>query len=325
MLSENRWISASLRAVRDLTPDVREFLLEPEEPVGGWRTGSHIRVEVQAHGRPDIRHYSLIGEPRDGLVRIAVRRADRGRGGSLYMWSLAPGARLRVTHPVSRFELAAQPVPVLLLAGGIGITPLIGMAQALARRGSEFSLLYAGRARSQMAYADELAGELGNRLRLHTDDAGHPLDLAAEIAALPADGHLYVCGPIGLLDAARRAWAEAGRSAGNLHFETFGSSGRFAPEPFSVHVPGLASDIAVPRDGTILDALNAAGIEVLSGCQRGECGLCAVTVLEVDGVIDHRDVYFSDAQHEESRKLCACVSRVSGRSVTLDVGYRPGT
>jgi vanillate O-demethylase ferredoxin subunit len=319
MLSENRWIAATLRGIRDLTPEVREFLLDPEEPAGNWRTGSHIRIEVQAHGRPEIRHYSLVGENRDGLWRIAVRRADLGRGGSLYMWSLAPGARLRVTLPVSRFELSPQPAPVLLLAGGIGITPLVGMAQALARRGAEFSLLYAGRARALMAYADELTAEFAGNVRVHTD----ALDLTAEIASLPADAELYVCGPIGLLDAARQSWAEAGRSAAKLHFETFGSSGRFAPEPFTVHVPGLASDIAVPRDGSILAALNAAGVEVLSGCERGECGLCAVTVLEVDGVIDHRDVYFSDHQHAENRKLCACVSRVAGRSVTLDVGYRP--
>ena len=323
MLSENRWISATLRAVRDLTQDVREFTLEPGEETGGWRTGSHIRIEVQAHGRPEMRHYSLVGEPADGLWRIAVRRADQGLGGSLYMWSLAPGARLRVTHPASRFELGVQPAPILLLAGGIGITPLVGMAHALLRRGADFSLLYAGRSRAQMAYQDELTAALGDRLRLHADDEGATLDLAAEIAALPADAELYVCGPIGLLDAARAAWSAAGRSLARLHFETFGSSGRFAPEPFTVHVPGLASDIAVPRDATILGALTTAGIEMLSGCERGECGLCAVTVVEVDGTIDHRDVYFSATQHAEGRKLCACVSRVAGKSITLDVGYRP--
>jgi len=323
MQSENRWISATLRAVRDLTPDVREFTLEPSEEAGGWRTGSHIRIEVQAHGRPEVRHYSLIGEAKDGLWRIAVRRADQGLGGSLYLWSLKSGARLRVTHPVSRFELAPQTAPILLLAGGIGITPLVGMAHALLRRGADFSLLYAGRSRAQMAYQDELTATLGHKLRLHPDDESGPIDLAAEFAALPAEAELYVCGPIGLLDAARATWIAAGHSLARLHFETFGSSGRFAPEPFTVHVPGLASDIAVPRDVTILGALRAAGIEMLSGCERGECGLCAVTVLEVDGTVDHRDVYFSAAQHAENRKVCACVSRVAGRSITLDVGYRP--
>ena len=108
-----------------------------------------------------------------------------------------------------------------------------------------------------------------------------------------------------------------------LRFETFGNSGRFATEPFAIHIPRLGRSVAVPADRTMLEALEAAGIAMISDCRRGECGLCALNIVETDGVVDHRDVFFSDEQKSEGRKLCTCVSRVSGGSITLDTPDRP--
>ena len=133
-----------------------------------------------------------------------------------------------------------------------------------------------------------------------------------------------MCGPIGLLEAAQAAWRAGGRPPGRLRYETFGSSGRCPAEDFTVHVPRLGKQVLVPRGATMLDALEAAGVGVLWDCRRGECGLCAVEVLAVEGAIDHRDVFLSARQRGEGRKMCACVSRVAGGSVTIDPAYRPG-
>jgi vanillate O-demethylase ferredoxin subunit len=118
-----------------------------------------------------------------------------------------------------------------------------------------------------------------------------------------------------MLEAAKLAWQRSGRPVEQLRFETFGNSGRFASEPFRVKIPRLGIEIDVPRNRTMLDALEAAGIDMIFDCRRGECGLCALTILEVDGVVDHRDVFFSEAEKAANTKLCTCVSRVAGGSV----------
>jgi len=125
-----------------------------------------------------------------------------------------------------------------------------------------------------------------------------------------------------LLDDARRLWLAAGRPITDLRWETFGSSGAFPAEDFTVAVPRHGVEIVVPRNRTLLDTLADAGIEVISDCRKGECGLCALTVMSFDGRIDHRDVFLSDAQKAENQKICACVSRAAGR-IVIDTDYRP--
>ena len=324
MRVDKNWGTAIVRAVRDLTPGIREITLAPERGAGAYPTGSHLPVRVLTDGRIDIRHYSLIGdEPVDGCWRIAVKREDPGRGGSRYMWTLQPGARLETTQPDSHFNLSRDAEAYLLIAGGIGVTPILGMAMALARRGALFRLLFAGRSRDQMAYLPELQAICGDRLQLFLDADGQQIDLAAEFAKLPPGGEAYVCGPIGMLEAARRIWDTTGRRRSRLLFETFGSSGRFASEAFTVKVPRLKVEIEVPQNTSMLVALENAGVEVLYDCRRGECGLCVMEILDVDGTVDHRDVFLSSEQHAENRKMCACVSRVVGGSVTVDAAWRP--
>ena len=121
----------------------------------------------------------------------------------------------------------------------------------------------------------------------------------------------------------RAAWAAAGRPAANLRFETFGNTGAHASEAFWVKLPRHGLELTVPADRTLLDVLEAAGIETLHDCKRGECGLCAVDVLSVDGRIDHRDVFFSAHEKAAGQRLCACVSRVTGGGLVLDSAYRP--
>ena len=254
--------------------------------------------------------------------RIAVKRLPEGRGGSLALWQLAVGDRLLITPPQNHFPLDLAAPAYLLAAGGIGITPMVLMAQTLAARGANVRLLYGARSASEWAFLQPLQQLLPGRVVTAAADAGESLDMAAEIAALPAGGQLYVCGPVPMLEACRRLWAEAKRPLADLRFETFGSSGRLAPQPFRVQIPRHQLDILVPADCSLLDALEMAGVQSLYNCRRGECGLCTMDVLAVNGELDHRDVFLSDEEKQAGKRICVCVSRVVG-DITLESAYRP--
>ncbi|NNM72727.1 2Fe-2S iron-sulfur cluster-binding protein [Enterovirga aerilata] len=323
MAGEREWRQAELRATRDLTPDIRLFEIAPAGEFVPPAPGSHINVAVQIGERPDVRSYSIVGPCADGLYRIAVKLLPLSRGGSAHMWRLKPGARLSVTTPGNHFPLALHRPDYLLVAGGIGITPIYTMALALAREGARMRLLYGCRTPRDAAFAEELRAVLGDRLSLAFSQDGGRLDLASAIASLAPGGELYVCGPIGLLEEAKRTWRDSGRPVDGLRFETFGNSGRFASETFTVRIPRLGLEIAVPPNRTMLDALEEAGVAMISDCRRGECGLCALRILDTDGIVDHRDVFFSEEEKAENAKLCTCVSRVAGGSITVDTPDRP--
>jgi ferredoxin-NADP reductase len=323
MRSEKQWTVATVRAVREPAEDVRLFELEPESGATPYQPGSHIDVDVTIEGRPGIRSYSVVGAaPSAGAWRIAVRRVADSRGGSRAMWSLAPGAKLRITRPRSHFELGFGRPEYVLVAGGIGITPMIGMAETLSRTKHKFRLLYAGRTRRQMPFLGELQALLGQRLEVFTDQEGTRIDLAAEIARLHPEGEMYVCGPVQMMEAAQELWRRSGRAPTSLRFETFGSSGHIKLQEFTAQIQDHARTLRIPREQTLLEALQQAGIDIAYDCLRGECGLCQVTVLDHEGPIDHRDVFLSEAQKDENNRLCTCVSRGTG-TITIDTGYRP--
>jgi ferredoxin-NADP reductase len=322
MTEQLDWQAAKLLRTRDLSPDIRLFEIEPSGDFVVPKPGSHINVTVQIGGRPDVRSYSIVGPCTGGIYRIAVKLLGDSRGGSAYMWSLKPGAQLTISTPGNHFDLGRGRPEYLLLAGGIGITPIFTMALALADTDANFRVLYACRRRQDAALSDELRERIGERLQMFIDEDGGRVDLEAEIARLMPGGELYVCGPIGMLEAAKRAWQQSGRPVDQLRFETFGNSGRFASQPFKVNIPRLNLVVDVPQNQTMLDALEHAGVAMISDCRRGECGLCALHILEVDGIVDHRDVFFSDEEKAANAKLCTCVSRVAGGSITIDTADR---
>jgi vanillate O-demethylase ferredoxin subunit len=323
MRSTLTWHPARVAELRDLTPTVREFVVVPVDGAAErWPPGAHLPLRVQNEGREWSRHYSLVGGPDESAgYRIAVKRLESGLGGSRAMWQLAVGAAIEVGTPQNHFPLGLTAPATLLVAGGIGITPMVSMAQALVRRGQPVRLLYAARDDSELAYGESLRELLGDGLVTRVSARGERLDLASEIDALPADAQAYVCGPAKLLDDIRARWLDAGRSLPSLRFETFGSGGRLQSAGFHVELPRHRTQLEVPPDQPLLDVLEAAGIEVMSDCRRGECGLCAMDVLSLEGQIDHRDVFLSDREKLENRRICACVSRVVGR-ITLDTAWR---
>jgi dimethylamine monooxygenase subunit B len=318
-----QWTWCTVDGVRNVAPAIREITLQPDGAIAPCPPGSHINVGLLIDGQPQTRSYSLVGDHRDAKrYRIAVRLAPDSRGGSRAMWALQPGARIEISNPSSLFDIDWSRQNYCLIAGGIGITPIVGIAGALQRKNADVHLHYQVRSRHDAAYLDDLTAMLQHRLNVHASDEGTRLDLEATFQGLPADAIAILCGPMRMLEAARRAWNESGRNAADLRYETFGSSGLLPTTEFRVRLKNTGAEIVVPQNRSMLSALNDAGYEVMSDCQRGECGVCAIDVVGVDGQIDHRDVFFSDHQKQSNTKICPCVSRAQG-VVTVDTLYRP--
>lgn len=315
------WRKATLVDVEEAAEDIRMLTFEVEGDLPSFDPGSHTQIRVTIGCQPATRTYTVLPSP-TGTLRIAVKRHENSRGGSLHVWTLKPGDRTEMTVPENRFALSWRAPAYLLIAGGIGVTPIYGMVLALAARGATFRVLYAARSRAMLAFAEEIAAIAGDRAEFFCQDEGRSLDFAAEFAHLGETDELYICGPVGMLNAAKHAWEAARRKTSRFRYEVFGDSGLFSEQPFRVEIPSKGAVVDVRSDQSLLEALTEAGVDMIYDCQRGECGLCAVTILEADAPIDHRDVFFSEEEKRANGRMCACVSRLAGGRVVIDTGYR---
>jgi ferredoxin-NADP reductase len=321
-------LEVDVREVRAEAPLIRSLRLgRPDgSPLPSFTPGAHIKVWLPALA-DDPRHYSLINlEPARGAIRspehyrIAVRLDEAGRGGSRAMHALHPGERLRISAPIDGFSLVPGTGPVVLLAGGIGVTPLLSMAAALKAQGRPFSAVYCGRSRSQLAFAEELSSLAGSDgLTLHCDDeAGRLFDVAALIERLPADASVYVCGPTPMIEAAIKEGARRGFGSDRVRFELFQAAAPKASDgAFEVELKHSGRVFTVPPGRSILDVLMDGGEEPLHDCRRGDCGVCQVGVLE--GEVDHRDFVLSEAERASNKVMQICVSRAKSPRLVLDL------
>ncbi|MEZ2391342.1 2Fe-2S iron-sulfur cluster-binding protein [bacterium RCC_150] len=303
------WQFGTVVEVQKVATDIQRVVLAPSLPRKA-EPGSHIDVMVTIDGHQDKRSYSIVESNDDGTrLVISVLKAPLTRGGSLFIHGLRAGDTLEITQPVQNFPLRIGAGKYILLAGGIGITAMINMARVLRNLGSDYTLVYAGRSRVAMAYLEELQALHGSNMVVHIDDEGSPLDVGDLVDGATEDTELYMCGPIRLMDAVRRAWTERELSYPNLRYETFGNSGWYDPEEFIVKVPALGLEVPVGPGRSMLEALEDAGADMMFDCRKGECGLCEVRILKLDGAIDHRDVFYSARQKKATEKMACCVSR----------------
>jgi ferredoxin-NADP reductase len=311
--------------VRAETPLVRAFTLARAhgEPLPTWQPGAHIRVRLPDG---DDRCYSLINlspDPhattRPTAYRLGVRLESPSRGGSRFMHGLKTGDKVEVLAPSNNFPLEPGPQPVVLLAGGIGITPIVSMAAALAAEGRPYRLHYAGRSCGDLAFIGDIERLCGPHLALHADDtAGRVFDVDGLFASLKAEEPVYCCGPRAMIDAALSAAKARGWVEGRLRFELFTVAGPQAADgPFEVVLKSSGESFLIPPDKTILDVLIEAGKDPLHDCKRGDCGICQVQVLE--GVPDHRDYILTDAERAEGTKMQICVSRSKTPRLVIDL------
>lgn len=314
-------ITCTVDRLRPIARDVLEVTLSAAnlQLLPPYTAGAHVEVHLPGGIR---RAYSLTRAADPNGTRqyvLAVGLARDSRGGSRAVHEhLRVGDTLRIGGPRNLFELRDDPGPVLLVAGGIGITPLRAMAQERQRQGRAWSMVYAARSRAHAAYADELAA-MGGHLRLHFDDeaGGQPLDVQQLLADVAPDTHVYCCGPAALMDRVRTC--AAGHPPERLHFESFGAApaSPTGALPFVVQLARRGIHIEVAAHTSLLDALEAGGVVVPSVCREGVCGTCECAVLE--GEVDHRDQILSDAEKATHQVLMACVSRARGERLVLDL------
>ncbi len=317
------WNKAIVVATKVVAQNVVEIELLPAYGAVPFSVGSHIDVQVYVNQKPEIRSYSLVGEQNDNnTYKIAVKKLPNSRGGSAYMWQLSPDDVLTISQPNNHFELNLFQKKYLLIAGGIGITPMIGMAQVLAKRNAEFRFLYLGNAANEMPFIEDLQALNLKNLEIFESNHSGIYDFEKRIDNLDPATQVYMCGPMGMMQAVQKSWIQFEKKPADLRFETFGASGNFVSQAFEVHLPQFSKSILVAENQSLLEALETNSIATLSDCRKGECGLCAINISNYTGDIDHRDYFFSEAQKKENKKICACVSRAVNGSLTIETAYR---
>ncbi|WP_239372750.1 MULTISPECIES: PDR/VanB family oxidoreductase [unclassified Frankia] len=312
---------------------VRVVLTRPDGvALPTWTPGAHIDLILADQL---VRQYSLCGDPADGeRWEIGVLHEPDGRGGSRHVHQvLDVGDQVTASAPRNNFQLVPAP-EYLFLAGGIGITPILPMVHAAQAAGATWRLVYGGRRHASMAFLDRLA-QYGSRVTIHPEDIHGQLDLASLLDIPRPDVAVYCCGPEGLLAAVESrcsAWP-----AGSLHVERFqprpvgaddiagagtaGTAGTgdvaVALSEFDVVLAQSGRTVRVPTSLSVLEALEAAGVDVLSSCREGVCGTCETGVVE--GEPDHRDSILTEEERAASGLMMVCVSRSRTPKLVLDL------
>jgi dimethylamine monooxygenase subunit B len=312
-------LDVTVADVVDVDDLVRRFHFRAEDggSLPGFSGGSHVVVEMQENGGVRRNPYSLTSSPRDtSQYTISVRRHDDGRGGSLYMHRrVEPGMRMRISRPVNLFALDLRARKHLMIAGGIGITPFLAQTAQLGPAGA-FELHYCARSPSRAAYSDELAARFGSRVRLYCGDRGERLDIAGLLRRQPLGTHLYVCGPDRMIDAVREAAQAAGWPPETVHFEHFTAPPPGRPFSATLAVSGITVDVGPEQ--SLLEAIEAAGVDPPYLCRGGACGQCETRVISHDGRFLHNDHWLSDEERASGGKIMPCVSRFEGRALVLE-------
>lgn len=287
---------------------------------GSWPDagpGAHVDLAIPGVG---LRQYSLLPSPDPQVLWVGIQRDPRSRGGSRWVHeALRPGQTVGVGAPRNHFALVDGTAPVCLIAGGIGITPLLSMATALARGGRPWRLHYGVRSRDRLAFA-RLLHQWPDQVVLHVDDeAGGPPGLAGIVAAAAPGTHFYACGPAPMLQSFAEATAD--QDPERVHVEHFAAPEAPAADAatggFVVELARSGRSLPVPADQSLLDALLAAGVDVPHSCRNGVCGSCETRVL--DGTPDHRDMVLSPQERASGKTLMVCCSRARSERLVLDL------
>lgn len=287
-----------------------------------FSAGSHIDVEV----RPGLlRQYSLCNDSSEQhRYVIGVLRDPASRGGSVAVHDeLQEGQEIRISQPRNLFPLVPSARRSLLLAGGIGVTPILCMAERLARTDATFSMHYCARSPERMAFREQIqAADYADRVHLHFDDGAdeQKLDLAALLQQQSDDTHLYVCGPGGFIDFVLSSAKAAGWSDERIHYEFFSAKqiDTSEDEGFEVQVASTGQVFTIGEEDTIVSVLDKAGVEIMTSCEQGICGACITRVLE--GEVEHRDQVLSDGERNDEGWFTPCCSRgAAGKRLVLDL------
>lgn len=286
-----------------------------------FSAGAHVDVKMP---NGITRQYSLCNHPHENhRYQIAVLKDPASRGGSVAMHQqISIGDRIEISEPKNLFPLAHDAKRSLLFAGGIGITPILCMAERLAHTHADFELHYCTRSPDKTAFMQRIqASAFANRVHFHFDDgdAGQKLDAASVLASPHSDTHVYVCGPSGFMEHVLETAKAQDWPTAQLHREYFSAApiSRADDDSFDVQISSTGQIINVPADKTVIEALEAFDIEIPFSCESGMCGTCLTRVLE--GVPDHKDVFLTEEERAKNDQFTPCCSRAKSAQLVLDI------
>jgi len=320
--------------IRQLTPRVRayEFRHRDGLELPEVSAGAHLKIPLPPLKKDELgnrgssekreRHYSICSNPkRRDVYEIAVLKEAQGEGGSLAIHQhLQLGQEVHCALAENNFTLHDDDRPAVLFAGGIGITPIKAMAQALQSRGNDLNIHYAGRSYNEMPFQDRLQRTFNQDVQFYSAALKQRLDIEAvmkqEMMQAENDTVFYVCGPSSLIDAVIALGHSLNIDPERIRFERFGHSISREAKPIRVEFSKSNAVIQVGKDQTILDAALAAGIEIPFSCKNGDCKTCAVKVIE--GKVQHFDNSLSEHERLNENLMCPCVSRAIDDNLVLD-------
>lgn len=302
---------------REVQGDVVLLTLAHSEGIAlpAFRAGAHIDLHLSAGL---VRPYSLCGDPQDRQhYQLGILKEGRSKGGSLAVHALREGDAIAVSEPRNLFELEDSAAHTLLIGGGIGVTPMLAMAAELHAAGRAFTLHYCARSRAQAAFVPQLErAPYAAQVQLHFSNEQR-LDLAAVLTDVPAETHVYVCGPTRLMDAVTEQTQTLGYSSGQIHQECFSAEVQTGGSAFDVVAATSGITVKVLENQTIVEALAQAGLKVNVSCKQGICGSCLTDVLEGD--VDHRDHYLTDEEKADGDQILLCCSRAKCGRLVIDL------
>lgn len=297
-----------------------ELASSDDQPLPAFSAGAHIDVHLPGGL---VRQYSLCNHPEERhRYLIGVLNDPASRGGSRAMHEqIRPGMRLSISEPRNLFALVPDAKRSLLFAGGIGITPILCMAEHLAHSGADFELHYCARSRDRAAFVERLQhAPYADRVFLHVDQEPETaLDAATVLAAPQSDVHLYVCGPGGFMQHILDTANAQGWQPHCVHREYFAAApvDTHADGSFSIKIASSGQVFEVPADTSVVQVLCSQGIEIAVSCEQGICGTCLTRVLE--GVPEHRDLFLTEDEQAANDQFTPCCSRSKTPMLVLDI------
>jgi len=320
MSTQVRTIPVVIRAIDEATPLIKVFSFAAVDgaPLPGFSGGSHILALIP-NGDITFRNaYSLMSSPVDTRsYMIGVRRLDTGRGGSRRMHGLKVGDTLRITPPVNHFAPIALARKHILIAGGVGITPFISQMEDLQRSHVPFELHYGVRDATHARMAAYLPKVDNGIICIYRSDAGERIEIGAVLSQQPLGSHVYVCGPQAMIDAVIGTAREIGWADSHIHYEKFAE--QVSGEQFTAHLQRSGITLTVAPELSLLEAIEAEGVDIPYLCRGGACGYCETVVLALEGEIEHRDDWLSAEDRVRNDRIMPCVSRARCSKLVLDL------
>lgn len=318
----NTEMQVRVTAITQVADQVKRFRFERVDgkPLPVFAGGAHVVLAMRDGAILRRNPYSLMSSPENQKAyEISVLRVEKSRGGSTFLHDkVKEGDTLTISQPVDLFPVDQRGRKHIMFAGGIGITPFMAMMDQMNRAGQSFELHYAVRTRTHGAYWKQLQEQYGShRVKVYCDAEKLFIPAHELLAAQPLGTHLYVCGPSGMIDGVLGQARKLGWPEENMHSERF-----LAPpsgKPFTVRLTRSAKTIEVSEHQSILEAVEAAGVDAPYMCRGGACGQCETAVAACEGEIEHNDHYLPAADKASGKKIMICVSRIKGQEITLNL------